>query len=66
MMNRDDAGMQKTSVFGGILRSRISSQCLNRAIRSSDDYREAVDETSIRTNKFDETTGLVSRANARH
>jgi CRISPR system Cascade subunit CasC len=54
MMNRDDSGMQKTAVFGGSVRSRISSQCLKRAIRQSDIYGDAVDEKSIRTNKFDE------------
>ncbi len=54
MMNRDDSGLQKTAVFGGEVRSRISSQCLKRAIRCSDIYKDAVDEVSIRTNKFDE------------
>jgi len=54
MMNRDDSGMQKTAVFGGSVRSRISSQCLKRAIRESDIYGESVSEKSIRTNKFDD------------
>jgi len=54
MMNRDDSGMQKTAVFGGSVRSRISSQCLKRAIRQSDIYGDAVAEKSIRTNRFDE------------
>jgi len=54
MMNRDDSGLQKTAVFGGTVRSRISSQCLKRAIRQSDIYVGAVAEKSIRTNKFDE------------
>ncbi len=54
MMNRDDSGLQKTAIFGGSTRSRISSQCLKRAIRQSDIYNNAVDEVSIRTNKFDE------------
>lgn len=54
MMNRDDSGMQKTAVFGGATRSRISSQCLKRAMRMSDLYKETVAEKSIRTNKFDE------------
>lgn len=54
MLNRDDSGMQKTAVFGGALRSRISSQCLKRSIRQSDIYAESVSEKSIRTNKFDE------------
>jgi len=54
MMNRDDSGLQKTAVFGGTTRSRISSQCLKRAIRQSDIYKESVEELSIRTNKMDE------------
>lgn len=58
MMNRDDSGLQKTAVFGGEVRSRISSQCLKRAIRQSDIYRDVVEEVSVRTNKFDELLGL--------
>ena len=58
MMNRDDSGLQKTAVFGGTVRSRISSQCLKRAIRQSDIYTNAVEEKSIRTNKFDELLTL--------
>jgi CRISPR system Cascade subunit CasC len=58
MMNRDDSGLQKTAVFGGAVRSRISSQCLKRAIRQSDIYRQSVEEVSVRTNKFDELLAL--------
>lgn len=58
MMNRDDSGLQKTAVFGGSVRSRISSQCLKRSIRQSDIYTQAVAEKSIRTNKFDELLQL--------
>ncbi|OQK16126.1 type I-E CRISPR-associated protein Cas7/Cse4/CasC [Methyloprofundus sedimenti] len=58
MMNRDDYGLQKTAIFGGRTRSRISSQCLKRAIRQSYIYRKVVDEVSIRTNKFDELFAL--------
>ncbi len=61
MMNRDDSGLQKTAVFGGSVRSRISSQCLKRAIRQSDIYTKAVEEKSIRTNKFDELLQLCIR-----
>ena len=61
MMNRDDAGLQKTAVFGGSVRSRISSQCLKRAIRQSELYGEAVAEKSIRTNKFDELLALCKQ-----
>lgn len=54
MLNRDDSGLQKTAVFGGAVRSRISSQCLKRAIRQSDIYMDVIEEKSVRTNKFDE------------
>lgn len=58
MMNRDDSGLQKTAVFGGSVRSRISSQCLKRSIRTSDIYADTVSEKSIRTNKFDDLLAL--------
>jgi CRISPR system Cascade subunit CasC len=32
-LNRDDMGSPKSAVFGGVTRSRISSQCLKHAIR---------------------------------
>lgn len=37
-LNRDDLGAPKTCYFGGVLRSRISSQCLKRSIRKSEDF----------------------------
>ena len=39
-LNRDDLGAPKTCYFGGALRSRISSQCLKRSIRMSDDFHK--------------------------
>ncbi len=38
-LNRDDLGAPKTCYFGGVLRSRISSQCIKRSIRMSDDFK---------------------------
>lgn len=38
-LNRDDLGAPKTCFFGGVLRSRISSQCLKRSIRMSEEFR---------------------------
>ncbi|MGC8840677.1 MAG: type I-E CRISPR-associated protein Cas7/Cse4/CasC, partial [Candidatus Sumerlaeaceae bacterium] len=35
-LNRDDLGAPKSAYFGGVLRARISSQCLKRSIRRSD------------------------------
>jgi len=33
-LNRDDLGAPKTCMFGGVVRARISSQCLKRSIRN--------------------------------
>lgn len=38
-LNRDDLGAPKTCYFGGVLRSRISSQCLKRSIRTSPQFQ---------------------------
>jgi CRISPR system Cascade subunit CasC len=32
-LNRDDVGAPKSAIFGGVVRARLSSQCLKRAIR---------------------------------
>lgn len=48
-LNRDDMNMQKTAVFGGVNRVRISSQALKRAMRTSDYYREKLGSRSTRT-----------------
>jgi CRISPR system Cascade subunit CasC len=37
-LNRDDLGAPKTCYFGGVMRSRISSQCLKRSIRTSKQF----------------------------
>lgn len=39
-LNRDDLGAPKTCYFGGYLRSRISSQCLKRSIRHSEEFKQ--------------------------
>jgi CRISPR system Cascade subunit CasC len=38
-LNRDDLGAPKTCYFGGVLRSRISSQCIKRSIRMSEGFK---------------------------
>jgi CRISPR system Cascade subunit CasC len=48
-LNRDDMNMQKSAIFGGERRVRISSQSLKRAIRKSDYYRQHLGEASIRS-----------------
>ena len=55
-LNRDDMGMQKTAVFGGTRRVRISSQSLKREMRkphleehANNYWKEHLGEPSIRT-----------------
>jgi CRISPR system Cascade subunit CasC len=40
-LNRDESGQPKRCLFGGVTRGRISSQCLKRNIRKSDQFKEA-------------------------
>ena len=61
MMNRDDSGLQKTAVFGGTVRSRISSQCLKRAIRQSDIYDDLIKDKSIRTRNYSELVNYLTK-----
>lgn len=58
-LNRDDTGAPKTCIFGGIQRSRISSQCLKRSWRQSEVFSEEVGKTmlGIRTRKLPELVG---------
>ena len=37
LLNRDDAGLAKRLPYGGVMRTRISSQCLKRHWRIADD-----------------------------
>jgi len=52
-LNRDDMNMQKSAIFGGKRRVRISSQSLKRTIRTSDYYETKFGEASIRTKHLD-------------
>ncbi|MBN2127948.1 MAG: type I-E CRISPR-associated protein Cas7/Cse4/CasC [Sedimentisphaerales bacterium] len=38
-LNRDETGQPKKCVFGGVTRGRISSQCLKRNIRQSEQFK---------------------------
>jgi CRISPR system Cascade subunit CasC len=51
-LNRDDMNMQKTAIFGGKRRVRISSQSLKRTIRHSDYYKTHVSQPSDRTREL--------------
>lgn len=48
-LNRDDMNMQKTAVFGGVNRVRVSSQSLKRAMRTSTYYGQHLGVPSVRT-----------------
>lgn len=52
-LNRDDMNMQKSAVFGGVRRVRVSSQSLKRTMRHSDYYREHLGAPSVRSNKLE-------------
>ena len=51
-LNRDDMNMQKTAIFGGHRRVRISSQSLKRAMRKSDYYAQHLGQPSTRTREL--------------
>ena len=51
-LNRDDMNMQKSAVFGGVRRVRISSQCLKRAMRESEHWQQALGAPSVRTREL--------------
>lgn len=55
-LNRDETGAPKTSMFGGVQRGRISSQCLKRSWRTAAMFREAFGEEhlGIRTRQLPE------------
>ena len=46
-LNRDNTGAPKTCMFGGVLRGRISSQCLKRSWRTSELFRRAIGESHL-------------------
>lgn len=58
-LNRDDMNMQKTAVFGGKRRVRISSQSLKRTIRKSTYAAEKLGEPSIRTKRIVSREGEI-------
>lgn len=52
-LNRDDLGAPKTCIFGGVTRARISSQCLKRSIRRSEQFAGALErDGGVRTRRL--------------
>lgn len=52
-LNRDDQNMQKTAVFGGVSRVRVSSQSLKRSLRTSSYYAQMFGPASTRTRELE-------------
>jgi CRISPR system Cascade subunit CasC len=50
--NRDETGQPKSAVVGGVLRQRISSQCIKRSWRLSDPMRALGDKFATRTRQL--------------
>jgi CRISPR system Cascade subunit CasC len=46
-LNRDDSGMPKTCLFGGVQRGRISSQCLKRSWRKSELFENEIGKENL-------------------
>lgn len=59
-LNRDDMNMQKSAVFGGVRRVRVSSQSLKRAMRKSEYYSQNLGEDSIRTKHLSQLKDRLS------
>lgn len=51
-LNRDDMNMQKSAMFGGKRRVRVSSQSLKRTMRHGDYYKENLGQPSLRTREL--------------
>ncbi len=60
-LNRDDMNLQKTAIFGGERRVRISSQSLKRAMRKSTYYRKYLGHSSVRTRELGIYRNQISR-----
>ncbi|MGW8375654.1 type I-E CRISPR-associated protein Cas7/Cse4/CasC [Streptomyces sp. ODS28] len=60
-LNRDDTGTPKTAVYGGVRRSRVSSQAWKRATRTG--FKQLLDpaELGVRTKKVAELIGDTIR-----
>ncbi|MGY0216642.1 type I-E CRISPR-associated protein Cas7/Cse4/CasC [Endozoicomonadaceae bacterium StTr2] len=53
-LNRDDMNMQKSAIFGGKRRVRVSSQSLKRTMRTGEYYQTHFPEVSIRTRQLEQ------------
>ena len=51
-VNRDDTGSPKTCIYGGVTRSRVSSQAWKRAVREEFRNLLPAESRSVRTKKI--------------
>ncbi|MGA9347992.1 MAG: type I-E CRISPR-associated protein Cas7/Cse4/CasC [Anaerolineae bacterium] len=58
-LNRDDTGSPKNAYFGGVLRGRISSQCLKRSIRMSETFAKAFKNGELLAVRTKRLPGLI-------
>jgi len=58
-LNRDDTGAPKDTMFGGLRRGRISSQCLKRSIRKSTAFAAAFEEDGLLGTRTKRLPGLI-------
>ena len=59
-LNRDDVGQPKEAHYGGVTRTRVSSQCLKRTVRKRME-RDQVCDAAVRTKRLpQETARLLS------
>ncbi|MSM41134.1 MAG: type I-E CRISPR-associated protein Cas7/Cse4/CasC [Geobacter sp.] len=64
-LNRDDMNMQKSAIFGGKRRVRVSSQSLKRTMRKSPYYAEHLGEATVRTKHLSDLKELFVKALSR-
>ena len=62
-LNRDDANMQKTAIFGGVTRVRISSQSMKYWMRKSDYYNQRFSKSMRTRFLIDEAVNCLIRDN---
>jgi CRISPR system Cascade subunit CasC len=61
-LNRDDTNAPKDCTFGGVRRARISSQCIKRAVRWSDEFRGRIGaELGKRSERYVPELGALLR-----
>lgn len=61
-LNRDDTGSPKDALFGGVLRGRISSQCLKRSMRTSMFFEEAFKDAGLLAQRTKQLHKLLAEA----